>query len=144
MDRGGYEEQSSNVLCANKRKSKEDMKNTIRSLTKKGYSQKKIALTLHIRKSKVVAAQKALKVGKRAKQPFWEDVKSYRRMYKKTWKTSVVQVKHSPYWGGKRLKKLDPNSMEYWKQKWEIERRLTGEQMKIWKEEEDVVGSTPK
>ena len=112
---------------------------------KKGVTtQGKLARKLKVSKQKVASFLKAKKMGKRAKQPFWEDVKSYRRMYKKTWKTSVVQVKHSPYWGGKRLKKLDPNSMEYWKQKWEIERRLTGEQMKIWKEEEYVVGSTPK
>jgi Txe/YoeB family toxin of Txe-Axe toxin-antitoxin module len=73
----------------------------------------------------------------------WEDVKSYQRMFGKSWKTSIEQVKHTPYWGGKRLKKLDPNSMEYWRQKYEIERRLTGQQKKIWEEEEYVYGSTP-
>lgn len=122
-------------------------KQTIASLTRKGYSQKKIAKTLGIRKMKVVTYQKIHKIGKRAKGgavDFWKDVTSYQRMYKKSWHTSTVQVKHSPYWGGKRLKKLDPNSMEYWKEKYEIERRLTGEQMKIWKEEEYIVGATPR
>jgi Txe/YoeB family toxin of Txe-Axe toxin-antitoxin module len=119
-------------------------KPTVSSLTRKGYSQKRIAKILGIRKMKVVTAQKALKIGKRVKSPFWSDVRSYQRMYKKSWKTSTVQVKHSPYWGGKRLEKLDPDTMEYWKQKYEIERRLTGEQMKIWKEEEYVHGATPK
>jgi hypothetical protein len=122
-------------------------KQTIASLTRKGFSQKKIAKTLGIRKMKVVTYQKSHRIGKRAvggAEDFWKDVKSYKRMYGKSWKTSIVQVKHTPHWGGKRLKKLDPNSMEYWKQKYEIERRLTGEQKKIWEEEERVYGSTPK
>ena len=133
------------MLFIDKRTGYEDMsKQTIASLTRKGYSQKKIAKTLGIRKMKVVTAQKALKIGKRVKSPFWSDVRSYQRMYGKSWKVSTVQVKHTPHWGGKRLKKLDPNSMEYWKQKYEIERRLSGEQKKIWAEEEFVHGATPK
>jgi Txe/YoeB family toxin of Txe-Axe toxin-antitoxin module len=127
---------------------KKDMtKETIASLTKRGYSQKKIAKTLGIRKMKVVTYQKTHKIGKRAKggaREFWSDVRSYQRMYGKSWRTATVQVKHTPYWGTKRLKKLDPKTMEYWKQKYEIERRLTGEQEKIWKEEERVYGSTPR
>ena len=134
------------MLLVDKRESFENMrKQTIASLTRKGFSQKKIAKTLGIRKMKVVTYQKTHKIGKRAvKSEFWSDVRSYQRMYGKSWKVSTVQVKHSPYWGGKRLKKIDPNTMEYWRQKYEIERRLTGEQMKIWKEEERAYGSTPK
>ena len=119
-------------------------KETITSLTRKGYSQKKIAKTLGIRKMKVVTYQKTHKIGKRVASEFWNDVKAYQRMFHKSWKTSIVQVKHTPHWGGKRLKKLDPNTMEYWREKYEIERRLSGEQMKIWEEEECVMEDSPK
>ena len=108
--------------------------------TKHGTLSKKLGVS----RQKVSNWLKERKLGKRAVQPFWEDVKSYQRMFGKSWKTSIEQVKHTPYWGGKRLKKLDPNSMEYWRQKYEIERRLTGEQKKIWEEEERVYESTPK
>jgi hypothetical protein len=50
-------------------------KQTIASLTRKGYSQKKIAKTLGIRKMKVVTYQKTHQIGKRAvggAREFWE------------------------------------------------------------------------
>ena len=112
---------------------------------KKGYTTHgKLSKKLGVSRQKVSNWLKAKKLGKRAVSDFWSDVKSYQRMYKKSWHVSTIQVKHTPHWGGKRLKKLDPNSMEYWKQKYEIERRLSGEQMKIWKEEERAYGATPK
>lgn len=140
------------MLLVDKRESYEDMKKEftkkevrlVSSLVKKGWSQKKIAKKLHTRKLNITRLMQKRGIGKRVASEFWGDVKAYQRMYKKSWKVSTVQVKHTPHWGGKRLAKLDPNSMEYWKEKYEIERRLTGEQMKIWKEEEYVVGSTPK
>ena len=84
-------------------------KQTIASLTKKGYSQKKIGLILHIRKSKVVAAQKALKVGKRAKggaQDFWKDVKGIVDLKGKTWGKAKTEVKYSKKWFERRQKRL--------------------------------------
>ena len=97
------------MLLVDKRESDEDLKMrkaTIRSLTAKGYSQKRIAKTLGIRKMKVVTAQKALKIGKRAEQPFWRDVKGIVEMKGKTWKQAKMEVKYSKKWFGKRQKRL--------------------------------------
>ena len=81
-------------------------KQTIASLTRKGYSQKKIAKTLGIRKMKVVTAQKLLKIGKRAKQPFWEDVRHERELYGRSWSKSKTKVKYSKKWFERRQKRL--------------------------------------
>ena len=84
-------------------------KNTIRSLTKKGWSQKKIALKLHIRKSKVVAAQKASGIGRRAKEGakgFWKDVASVKGMEEISRKEAIKRVKYSPKWYTRRQKRL--------------------------------------
>jgi hypothetical protein len=81
-------------------------KATVRSLTAKGYSQKKIALTLHIRKSKVVAAQKALGVGKRVSHPFWRDVKGIMEMKEVSRKEAIKEVKFTPKWFKKRQARL--------------------------------------
>ena len=82
-------------------------KQTIKSLTRKGYSQKKIALTLHIRKSKVVAAQKALSIGRRAKPSgFWKDVASVKRMKEISHKEATKEVKFSKSWYTRRQKRL--------------------------------------
>ena len=81
-------------------------KQTIASLTKKGYSQKKIAKTLGIRKMKVVTYQKTHKIGKRAAQPFWKDVKGIVEMKGKTWKQAKMEVKYSKKWFVKRQARL--------------------------------------
>lgn len=89
-----------------------NMKKTIKSLTAKGYSQKKIAKTLHIRKQKVSTMQKTLKIGKRAPSEFMRDVKSKVRTEEITWKEAVKQVKKTPYWARKRLAKMPKKERE--------------------------------
>ena len=84
-------------------------KQTIASLTKKGYSQKKIAKTLGIRKMKVVTAQKALKIGKRVKggaKEFWSDVKAMKALKGQTRKETIKEVKFSKKWFERRQKRL--------------------------------------
>jgi hypothetical protein len=123
----------------------EEQKRAASKWYEKGYTTHgKLSKKLGVSRQKVSNWLKSKKLGQRAPSKFWSDVRSYQRMYGTSWKTSTVQVKYTPYWGGKRLKKLDPNSMEYWREKYEIERRLSGEQQKIWEEEEYVHGSTPK
>ena len=122
-------------------------KATIRSLTAKGFSQKKIALILHIRKSKVVAAQRSLKIGKRAKPTgateFWKDVKSYKSIMRMSHKQAITDVKYSPKWYLKRAKKDKQNwDMKDWREQFEFEKRLTEREKHMYKELH--VGSTPK
>ena len=83
------------------------MKNTIKRLTKKGFSQKKIAKTLHIRKEKVVKYQIKHKIGKRIAEKgakeFWKDVKLIKQMKEITHKEAITEVKWSPRWYKKRI-----------------------------------------
>ena len=81
-------------------------KQTIASLTRKGYSQKRIAKTLGIRKMKVVTYQKMHKIGKRAVQPFWRDVKGIMEMKEISRKEAIKEVKFAPKWFKKRQAKL--------------------------------------
>ena len=81
-------------------------KQTIRSLTKKGYSQKKIARTLGIRKMKVVTYQKTHKIGKRVISPFWSDVKTIREMKGVSHAKAIKEVKFSRKWFTKRQARL--------------------------------------
>ena len=81
-------------------------KQTIASLTRKGYSQKKIAKTLGIRKMKVVTYQKSHKIGKRALQPFWRDVKSIMELKQVSRKDAIKEVKYAPKWFKKRQARL--------------------------------------
>ena len=84
-------------------------KQTIRSLTKKGWSQKRIALSLHIRKSKVVAYQRAKGIGLRAKggaRAFWKDVASIKRIKDISHKEAMKEVKFSKLWYLRRQKRL--------------------------------------
>ena len=122
-------------------------KATIRSLTRKGWSQKKIALTLHIRKSKVVAYQKAKRIGKRAvptgAREFWEDVKAYKKIFQVKHKTAITEVKYTKKWYLRRKKKALFMTMEDWKEQYEYERRLTEPMLRMYKEEE-AVGATPR
>ena len=87
-------------------------KQTIASLTKKGLSQMKIALTLHIRKSKVVAEQKRLKVGKRVASKFWSDVKGYRKLLGGTRQEAIYTVKRSSKWVNKRWMRMSKKRRE--------------------------------
>ena len=81
-------------------------KQTIKSLTRKGYSQKRIAKTLGIRKMKVVTYQKTHKIGKRAKQPFWRDVKTTMEMKEVSRAEAIKEVKFAPKWFKKRQARL--------------------------------------
>lgn len=97
---------------------------TIASLTKKGYSQYKIAKILHIRKMKVVTAQKALKIGKRVKggaKEFWKDVKATKMLKEITRKEAIKEVKFAPKWFKKRQKRLTgvPKARDAMREKWQ-------------------------
>ena len=81
-------------------------KRTIVSLTRKGYSQKRIAKTLGIRKMKVVTYQKTHRIGKRAVQPFWRDVKSTMEMKEVSRAEAIKEVKFAPKWFKKRQARL--------------------------------------
>lgn len=80
------------------------MRDTIKSLTKKGLSQKAIALKLKIRKTKVVAAQKKFKIGTRS--AFGKDVAAFRGVTGESYKSAVHTIKMTEKWIGKRVKKL--------------------------------------
>jgi len=82
------------------------MKDTIRSLTAKGYSQKKIASTLGIRKMKVVTYQKTHKIGKRVASVFWSDVKAIREMKGVSHAKAIREVKFAKKWFEKRQQRL--------------------------------------
>ena len=85
-------------------------KQTIKSLTRKGYSQKKIAKTLKIRKQKVASYQKTHKIGVRAAEKgavkFWKDVKTIKEMKRISRKEAIKEVKYAPKWYKKRQKRL--------------------------------------
>lgn len=141
------------MLCVDKRESEEDMrKPTIRSLTAKGYSQKKIAKILGIRKMKVVTAQKALKIGKRRKSEFWSDVRTHARTREISWSEAREQTKDQPYWARKRAARQGKQYKSYsefwkeWRQKWrdatEAEKEEHGYNA-IYGEEGEFVGGTP-
>ena len=127
-------------------------KTTVRSLTAKGYSQYKIAKILKIRKSKVVLAQKQLKIGVRRPSLFWSDVKSYQRVHEESWKVAVKDTKDQPYWARKRAARQGKQYKSYsdfwkeWKEKW----RLTSQEERdkhgyeaTYGEEGEFVGGTP-
>jgi DNA-binding transcriptional MerR regulator len=93
-------------------------KATIRSLTAKGYSQKKIAKILHIRKTKVVVAQRALKVGKRS--TFGKDVAKMRKDWGYDYRESVKKTSMTPKWLSKRVARLTEEEQamhKFWKDK---------------------------
>ena len=81
-------------------------KQTIASLTKKGYSQKKIAKTLGIRKMKVVTYQKTHKIGKRVASPFWSDVKTVKKALGVGHTEATYIVKNSSKWVNKRWNRM--------------------------------------
>ena len=137
-------------------------KETIRSLTKKGLSQKKIALKLHIRKTKVVAEQRKLKIGKRAvkgaaaMKQYWEDVTSVMKSTGDTRAEASEYVGRTKKWGTKRAakigKKWSPISerQKFWKDWRKAWRRAVGEEARLleekalrWKSEE-WSGDTPR
>lgn len=93
----------------------------IRKLTRKGWSQKKIALKLHIRKQKVATYQKTHKIGKRVAQPFWKDVESVKEMEEISHKEATKKVKYAPKWFKKRQKRLKgtAKARDEMKEKWQ-------------------------
>ena len=90
------------------------MKDTIRSLTKKGLSQKAIALKLHIRKTKVVEAQRKFRVGVRS--AFSKDVREFRKMFGGEYRAAVKTVSMTEKWIGKRVAKLTPEEQRMYKE----------------------------
>ena len=127
-------------------------KQTIKSLTQKGYSQYKIAKTLHIRKEKIVAAQRSLEIGKRVTSEFWSDVKVFARVHEESWKVSVKATKNQPYWARKRAARQGKEYKSYsdfwkeWKEKWrdanEEEKEEHGYEA-TYGDEGEFVGGTP-
>lgn len=95
-------------------------KQTIASLTRKGYSQAKIARTLKIRKMKVVTYQKTHKIGKRVASPFWENVKTIREMKGISHAKAIKEVKYSKKWFTKRQARLTgvEKAKDEMRQKW--------------------------
>lgn len=90
------------------------MKDTIKSLTKKGLSQKAIALKLHIRKTKVVAAQRKFKVGVRSE--FAADVRKVREVLGGEYRAVVKTVSMGEKWLGKRVARLSPEEQRMHKE----------------------------
>ena len=127
-------------------------KQTIASLTRKGYSQKRIAKTLGIRKMKVVTYQKSHKIGKRVEQPFWRDVKALQSLEESSWEKARIDVFNAPKWARKRATRQGKEYKSYaefwkeWKAKWrdatEAERDAHGYEA-IYGEEGEFVGGTP-
>ena len=117
------------------------MKQTIRSLTKKGFSQKKIAKTLHIRKEKVVKYQIKHKIGRRAEKggarEFWEDVKLIKQMKEMTHKEAITEVKWSPRWYKKRITGVNKRekAREEMRKKWKDIMKGQGE-ARYWEQAE--------
>jgi FixJ family two-component response regulator len=116
-------------------------KQTIASLTRKGFSQKKIAKTLGIRKMKVVTYQKTHKIGKRAMkrgaQDFWSDVRHERELYGRSWNKSKTKVKYSKKWFERRQARLTGIAKErdIYGEKWQrVKEGEIGEDW--WKTEE--------
>ena len=141
------------MLLVDKRESKKDMrKASISSLTKKGYSQKKIAKILGIRKMKVVTAQKALKIGKRVEQPFWSDVKALQSLEESSWAKARKDVFNAPKWARKRAERQGKEYKSFkefwqeWREKWkdatQAERDAHGYEA-TYGEEGEFVGGTP-
>lgn len=107
-------------------------KQTVKSLTAKGYSQKKIALKLHIRKTKVVAAQRKLGIGKRVEQPFWRDVASLKEWSGKSHKEATKVIKFSKKWFERRQRRLTgaAKARDKMREKWH--RIKMGEMERDW------------
>jgi predicted transcriptional regulator len=113
---------------------------TIASLTRKGYSQYKIAMTLHIRKQKVATYQKTHRIGKRTvgRAPeFWRDVKAMRALKGQTRKETIKEVKFSKKWFERRQKRLTgvAKARDAMREKWQRinEGKIDPD---IWKEAE--------
>lgn len=127
-------------------------KQTIASLTRKGYSQKKIAKTLGIRKMKVVTYQKTHKIGKRVPSDFWGGVKYLQKAEEITWVEARKATYNMPMWARKRAKRQGKEYKSYsefweeWKEKWkyatEEEREIHGYEA-TYGEEGEFVGGTP-
>lgn len=112
-------------------------KETIRSLTAKGWSQRKIAKTLKIRKMKVVTYQKTHKIGKRIASSFWKDVERERVIGEKSFKDALKKIKYQPYWFKKRQARLKgkEKARDEMREKWQ--RIVEGQvQERFWEEAE--------
>ena len=104
------------------------MKDTIKSLTKKGLSQKAIALKLHIRKTKVVVAQRKLRVG--ARSEFAADVRKVREVLGGEYRDVVKTVSMGEKWLGKRVAKLTPEEQRMHKEWAKLKKEYRRERFK--------------
>ena len=118
-------------------------KQTITSLTRKGYSQYKIAKTLHIRKQKVATYQKKHKIGKRAvggAKEFWKDVKAMKGTLEISREKAIKKVKYGAKWFKRRQARLKgvAKARDEMRQKWH--KIKEGEIEKNWWKEEKGEG----
>lgn len=128
------------------------VKQTITSLTRKGWSQKKIARTLGIRKMKVVTYQKTHKIGKRVKSEFWSSVKTSQRDREISFKEARELTFNQPYWARKRAVRQGKEYKSFkdfwqeWGEKWreadETERNKIYDH--IYGDEGGFEGGTPR
>lgn len=74
---------------------------------KKGYTTHgKLSKKLGVSRQKVSNWLKSRKIGKRAVQPFWENVKTIREMKGVSWQKAKTEVKYSKKWFVKRQARL--------------------------------------
>jgi len=78
----------------------------ISKYVKQGKSQYKIAKALHTRKQNISSFLAKKKLGKRAANEFWKDVKTYKELEDITRKEAIKHVKYAPKWFKKRQKRL--------------------------------------
>lgn len=127
-------------------------KQSIKSLTRKGYSQQKIAKTLHIRKEKVVAFQRRAKIGVRRPSEFFGRVKAIQLDQESTWEEARKAIFNMPRWARKRAARQGKQYKSYkdfwkeWKKKWkdatQEEKDKHGYEA-TYGEEGEYVGGTP-
>ena len=108
----------------------------ISSLTKKGLSQKAIALRLHIRKTKVVVAQRKFRVGVRS--AFGKDVREFRKMFGGEYRDVVKSVSMTEKWLGKRVAKLTPEERIMHKEWAKLKKEYRREKFKAIKKGEKL------
>jgi predicted transcriptional regulator len=120
-------------------------RDTIASLTRKGYSQYKIARTLHIRKQKVATYQRTHRIGKRAPEggakEFWKDVTKYKEITGSSHKEATEAVKFGEKWFSKALKRGNKRTkarLQILRKWWEV--RTKGVTAKMFFESEEGEG----
>jgi hypothetical protein len=117
------------------------------ALSKKGYGQKKIGLTLKVSKERVGIALRKAKIGKRRVSPFWSDVQTLQRLRMVSWKEAREITYHEPFWGKKRAARAG-KKYKRWEDFWDWvrEEELSEREIqeKLEEETEEYYFDTPK